>query len=189
MSLPSHVPENLVVDFDIYDHGMADRVHEVVSEMRTKTPVAYTERNEGHWIVTRYEDVQRVLRDTAAFSSNPASVPRSREANERNRAIPVSYDPPQHTHYRDMIAPLFAPNRMRELEAQIRSVVSELIDAFDGQGGCEFITEFARPLPSTVFLLLMGWPLEDTPKFNHWSHQILTGKPGGTIEESLAVLR
>jgi cytochrome P450 len=187
MTLPSHVPQNLVVDFDIYDHSMADHLHDVVAELQRTTPVAWTERNEGHWIVTRYEDVQRVLRDAQDFSSHPVAIPRSREAEERNRPIPVCYDPPEHTYYRDMIAPLFTPRRMRELEEQIRKLVNELIDGFEHQGGCEFISQFARPLPTTVFLLLMGWPLDNAAEFNHWSHQILIGKPGGTIEESAAV--
>jgi cytochrome P450 len=187
VTFPSNVPRNLVVDFDIYDHSMADHFHEVVDELRRTTPVAWTDRNEGHWIVTRYEDVQRVLRDSDDFSSNPVAVARSREADERNRPIPVCYDPPEHTSYRDMIAPLFSPRRMRDLEEPIRKLVRELIGSFKDKGRCEFITEFARPLPTTVFLLMMGWPLDRAAEFNHWSHQILTGKPGGTIEESAAV--
>lgn len=187
MTLPSHVPPDLVVDFDIYDHSMAGRFQQVTADLQRKTPVAWTERNEGHWIVTRYDDVQRVLRDSGEFSSVPVTVPRSREADERNRPIPVCYDPPEHTHYREMILPLFTPRRMRELEDRIRALIVDLIRGFEDRGHCEFITEFARPLPTTVFLLLMGWPLEDAAEFNHWSHQILIGKPGGTIEESAAV--
>jgi cytochrome P450 len=86
-----------------------------------------------------------------------------------------------------MISPLFSPARMRQLELDIREQAVRLIDGFAGQGRCEFVSAFACPLPSTVFLLLMGWPLEDSDQFNAWTHQIIAGRPGGTTEESSAV--
>jgi cytochrome P450 len=183
MSRPAHIPESLVVDFDVYDDSLADRMYDIVSELRRTRPVVYTEQNEGHWLVTRYEDCLRVLRDPTTFSSHPVTVPRSIQAAEENRPIPIGYDAPEHTRYREMITPLFAPRRMRALEERIREVTSELIDAFDdGSGSVEFVDAFARALPSYVFQLLMGWPLDDAGLFAGWSHDILHGR-GETIEE------
>ena len=58
------------------------------------------------------------------------------------------------------------------------------LDGFAARGQCEFIEEFARPLPTAVFLGLMGWPQEDAPQLLRWTHDIIEGKPGGTDEES-----
>jgi cytochrome P450 len=180
--IPSHVPADLVVDFDVYDHSLAADLQANLAKLRDATPIAYTERSGGHWILTRYDDILAVLKDYETFSSFPTAVPRS--IHENTRMIPIAYDPPEHTAYREMIAPRFTPQRMRELEDGIRSLTISLIDDFADKGSCEFVADFARPLPSTVFLILMGWPLEDAAQFNRWSHDILLGKPGGTPEES-----
>lgn len=184
-TVPAHVPPHLVVDFDLYDHSLAADLQGHLKRLRETTPIAYSPLNEGHWIITRYEDITEVLRDPATYSSYPTAVPRSLQEN--TRMIPIAYDPPEHTAYRELISPRFTPNRMRELEQGIRDLVIRLVDDFAAKGSCEFVADFARPLPTTVFLMLMGWPIEDGPQFVTWATDILIGKPGGTPEESDAV--
>ena len=179
---PAHVPEDLVVDFDIYDHDLAADLHTRLAELRERTPIAWTHHSGGHWILTRYDDVLAVLKDYETYSSFPTAVPRS--IHENAPMIPIAFDPPEHTAYRSMIASRFTPQVIRELEGDIRRLTISLIDEFVDKGECEFVSAFARPLPSTLFLVMMGWPVEDSPLFNDWSHAILLGKPGGTPEES-----
>lgn len=184
MTIPAHVPADLVVDFDIFDPTLANDFISKLNAMREKTPVAYSPHNGGHWIALRYEDIRTVLTDPTVFSSWPASVPRS--IHEQNRMLPIAYDPPEHTAYREIMGPLFSPQRMRALEPQIREHIRSLLDDIAPRGRCDFIADFARPVPMAVFLLLMGWPVEDGPMFTQWSHELLMGKPGGTQEESEA---
>ncbi len=47
----------------------------------------------------------------------------------------------------------------------MRALVSDLIDEFVDRGRCEFSEAVAVPLPCTVFLRLMGLPLEDLDVF------------------------
>ena len=75
--------------------------------------------------------------------------------------IPLSVDPPQHSKYRKILDPLFAPKRMDEQEADITSRVNHFIDGFIGKGECNFTDEFAELFPSSVFLGLMGLPWEE----------------------------
>ena len=117
-----------MVDFDLYDHALASDLQAHLKRLRETTPIAYSPLNEGHWIITRYEDIIEVLRDPETYSSFPTTVPRSLQEN--TRMIPIAYDPPEHTAYRDIIAPRFTPNRMRELENGIRKLVNDLIDGF-----------------------------------------------------------
>ena len=67
--------------------------------------------------------------------------------------------------YRKILDPLFAPRHMAELEAPVAVLVHQLIDQFVGRGECDFSTEFSVPLPSQVFLTLLGLPLSDLPLF------------------------
>ena len=72
--------------------------------------------------------------------------------------IPLNIDPPEHSKYRKILDPLFAPKRMDAREDDITSRVNHFIDAFIDKGECNFTEEFAELFPSSVFLGLMGFP-------------------------------
>lgn len=177
------VPANLVVDFDVYDPGLAapvDLMQRRAAELAAKGPVVYSTAYGGHWVVTRYKEIQRILIDTETFSSYPNNL----VTNEIGKFIPLELDPPDHTAYRQALQPLFGPRRMKQLSDSIRAVVNELIDGFAKRGEAEWVSEFAHELPARVFLALMDWPLADAPLFTQATDTILLGKPGGTEEES-----
>ena len=48
---------------------------------------------------------------------------------------------------------------MNALEPEISRLVNERIDGFIDRGGCDFSEELAVPLPSEVFLELVGLPV------------------------------
>jgi len=178
------VPPNLVTDFDVYDPSLAtpvDVFQQRVAGLAAKGPVVYSPAHGGHWVVTRYEEIHRVLTDPETFSSYPNNLVTPADFG---KFIPLELDPPEHTAYRQVLQPLFSPQRMKKLSGDIRAVVSELIDGFAPRGQAEFISEFAHELPARVFLALMDWPLEDAPLFSEATDVVLFGKPGGTQEES-----
>jgi cytochrome P450 len=171
------------VDFDVFDPGLTepdDQFQERVAEISELGPVVYSRAYGGHWLVTQYQEVAEVLRDPERFSSYPNNL----VPHGFGKFIPLEIDPPDHSAYRHVLQPLFNPARMKALEPQIRSIVTELIDGFAARGHAEFISEFAHELPARAFLALMGWPLEDAPMFTEATDTTLHGVPGGTEEES-----
>ena len=178
------VPSDLIVEFDHMDQTMNDTFHERLGEIRDRLPVAYTPAHGGFWLISGYDEVHAAVRDWETFSSTEASIP-SNHAGAK--VLPVEVDPPDHAAYRQVLNPLFSPSRMKTLEGQIRELTVDLIDAFAGTGRCEFVSEFAHPLPTNTFLAMMGWPKDDTPQFVRWNEDILLGKPAGTAEESAEV--
>jgi cytochrome P450 len=79
--------------------------------------------------------------------------------------IPLNVDPPEHSKYRKLLDPLFAPRRMDEQEEDIVRRVNGLIDQFIDRGECNFSEEFADLFPSSVFLGLMGLPEQELRMF------------------------
>jgi cytochrome P450 len=75
--------------------------------------------------------------------------------------IPLNVDPPQHSKYRKILDPLFAPKRMDALEGDVTARANQFIDTFADRGECNFSEEFAELYPSAVFLGLMGLPWEE----------------------------
>jgi cytochrome P450 len=178
------VPPNLVTDFDVYEPSLAtpvDVFQQRVAELAAKGPVVYSPAYGGHWLVTGYKEVHQVLTDPKTFSSYPNNLVTPADFG---KFIPLELDPPDHTAYRQVLQPLFSPQRMKKLSDDIRTVVNGLIDEFAPRGQAEFISEFAHELPARIFLALMDWPLEDAPLFTEATDVVLFGKPGGTQEES-----
>jgi cytochrome P450 len=109
-----------------------------------------------------------VLRNHQLFSSRV-------EMNLGNTRplIPLNVDPPQHSKYRKLLDPMFAPKRMEEQEADITRRVNLYMDNFIERGECNFTEEFAELFPSSVFLGLMGLPEDEMNRFLRLRNGIL----------------
>ncbi|GAA4672634.1 cytochrome P450 [Gordonia humi] len=177
--------EDVTVDFDVYDAGLAapvDRFQERAAELAAIGPVVWSPLYGGHWIVTGYEEVHEVLRDAETYSSFPNNLITS---DAFGKFIPIELDPPEHTGYRKALQPLFGPARMKKLTDDIRLVVNDLLSEFSSRGSAEYVSEFAHELPARIFLTLMDWPVEDAPLFTTQTDVALLGKPGASEEESM----
>ncbi len=184
MTTAQRAPEEVTVDFDVYDPALAapvDVFQERVAELAAKGPVVYSTAHGGHWIVTQYHEIQEVLRDPETFSSYPNNLVTDEAFG---KFLPLELDPPEHTGYRKALQPIFGPARMKKLSESIRGVVNELLDGFARDGEAEYISAFAHELPARIFLALMDWPIEDAPLFTEATDTVLFGKPGGTEQES-----
>jgi cytochrome P450 len=162
--------------------GFVENPYFLYAAMRA-APIVRSERFGGFWIFTTHRDVQYVYKHPELFSSFPNPIPAEAMGSVRP-LIPVESDPPQHTAYRQLLAPMFAPREISRHESAIRAACNRLIDAFIDDGHCEFIESFARRLPPIVFTAMMGWPAEDAPLFLHWTDDIMN--PTGTEEEIAA---
>src|SRR5947208_3111723 len=109
-------------------------------------------------VLSRLADIEMALKHTELFSSNMDAV----DLGNIRPMIPLQVDPPEHAKYRRILDPLFTPREMARREPRVAELVNEMIDRFAERGECDFHDEFAVPLPCTVFLQLLGLPLEDT---------------------------
>jgi cytochrome P450 len=133
----------------------------------------------GHSVhVADYADVLWALKHPEVFSSKDV-------VNIGNDVplIPLSVDPPDHAKYRRLLDPEFSPKKMAALEPEARALVNEIIDRFVDRGECEFHEDFATPLPSTIFLALVGLPQSDLPDFLRWRDDTIRPE-GSTPEET-----
>jgi cytochrome P450 len=151
--------------FDYLSPELAADLPATLEHMRAHHPVARSDAHGGYWIVTGYEDVLRVAQDWQTFSSaHGVSVP---ETTMLVKAIPEHLDPPLHREYKRLINAFFTPAVVARYEAPTRALVTRLIDAFVDRGSCEFMAEFARPLPGLAFFdLVLDAPAEELEAIN-----------------------
>jgi cytochrome P450 len=109
-------------------------------------------------LVSHRRDIDEVLRQPEVFSSIEAI-----DLQNIRPLIPLNVDPPHHRKYRKILDPLFAPRAVAYLEQPIAQLANELMDSFLGREEIDFAASFSIPLPSQVFLTLMGLPLDELP--------------------------
>jgi len=135
--------------------------------MRETDPIHYYKQYDM-WHVFRYNDVQRVLSDYAAFSSSFGG----------NNGDPLSssliaLDPPQHRQLRNTVTQAFTPRSVTRLAERIATIVTGLLDRVAAQGHMDIIDDLAYPLPITVIAEMLGIPLEDSERFKAWSDELV----------------
>src|ERR1700736_5032779 len=134
--------------------------------LRETTPVF---RSPQAVVLSRLADIEMALKRTELFSSNMDAV----DLGNVRPLIPLQVDPPEHAKYRRILDPLFTPREMAGREPAVTALVNEMIDGFADRGECDFHAEFAVPLPCTVFLQLLGLPLEDLDRFLVWKDGVI----------------
>jgi cytochrome P450 len=90
-------------------------------------------------------------------------------------AIPLGLDGPEHTKYRRLLDPVFTARRVAPLAEQVRTLAHEMIDGFIDRHEVDAYKEWCEPLPSQIFLSIMGLPTEDLPGFLHFKELTLGG--------------
>lgn len=115
------------------------------------------------FIASRYEDVQRILRDPETFLSGHGQGP--------NFVPPsgVVSDPPSHTFFRRLVQDGFLPRSIGQLRPRLEAIAEDLLDAVAGHEVWDLHDDLAFPLPVTIICEIFGIPTDDIGQFKRWS--------------------
>lgn len=146
-------------------------------------------------LVSRYRDVDRILRDHKRFSNDLRRGAPTRSIDARSKLVPsmISLDPPDHTRLRGLVNRAFTPRQVAKMEDYVRATAHRLLDqATQGARTASFdlMSAFAAPLPTLVIGRMIGVPDEDFARFKNWSDRFARVlEPILTKEESEDVFR
>ena len=156
--------------FDHLSPVFAREFHPTLARARSLCPVAHSDQHGGFWVLTKYEDVLRVAQDWETFSSELGiTVPYQPPVNSM-KILPVAVDPPLQRTFKRLVNAYFTPAKVGPWEEPTRVLVNQLIDGFIERGECDFMTEFARPLPGLAFFdLALHAPTGELEQVNHWA--------------------
>lgn len=165
-------------DFDHTDPAWAENPFPIWDALRTRCPVAHTERYGHVWLPTRHEDVAAIAYDSAHFSSRAVVVSNRKPPLELAPAgaiPPISSDPPFHHEARRQLLPAFSPQRVARYEESTRAYCHHLIDAMAGKDRVDAAAEYAQHIPVRVITDMLGFPAEDGDLFRRFIHHVLEG--------------
>ncbi|WP_052757406.1 cytochrome P450 [Sphingobium chungbukense] len=173
VQVPDHVPPELVTDFDyLHPAGMEEGdVYTAWKRLHDGPDIVWTPCNGGHWIVTRGEDIRFVQENFEIFSHEVFTIPRG---SSPIRMPPLTVDPPLHARYRAILNPFFTPSRVSRMREDAVALTRNLIEQIKPQGKCEFVNDFARVMPVTMFLGIVDLPLDQREQFVEWGVTFMT---------------
>jgi cytochrome P450 len=160
--------------YHLLDPEVLANPYPLYHRLRTEDPVHWDSFLHA-WVVTRYADVIRVLRD---FSANRTPTPEQLSAMDLSALNPIArvmvrqmlfMDPPDHTRLRALASAAFTPHRVERMRSHIHEIVDGLLDPLVAAGRMDVIADLAGPLPAIVTAEMLGVPAADHAKLRAWS--------------------
>ncbi len=186
-SAPTDPTDAGTVRFDPFEEGYTEWPYAQYARLRAADPVHRSDLLHG-WVLTRYADVDRLLKDPDISTDveNATPTPFTQiEIERRGEMIGGSSPPlplldePEHTRVRRQMAPTFRKGSVRNLTETIERHVDDLLDAVverSGEAGAfDLVGDLAYPMPVMVICELMGIPDEDGPTFRRWVQLVAEG--------------
>lgn len=148
--------------------------------LRREAPV-HQDPQTGVFIVSTYDLVREAHKAKDVFSNEfGLAVGSARAVPPEVRAVAqttynlgkgtmLTIDDPAHRIYRDAVKDWFTAEHFATYEPWIRDLARELVDKLATKRECRFIEEFARPLPLSVIMHVLGMPLEMFDKAFQWT--------------------
>lgn len=189
-------PYQRAAEIDFMDPVVQEHWFEAYDVLRAEAPIYFMPQI-GMYVLTRYDDIEYVLRRPTLFTAGPdvttvnplITFPEARALYEQKgwpRYTPLGENPPKHGCYRALVDPALSPRAIKAREGFIRGTINELIDAWIDDGEIDFVKQFAEPLPMIVIAELLGFPRMDLPQLKEWSYAwVLPFSRGLTLEQEL----
>jgi len=170
-----------------YDHGLP---YDYYRWLRDNDPVSHHEHPNypgGFWAVTRYEEVQRVSRDSTTFHNAPNPFiddgTSSPDQDAGTRELLISLDAPDHIKLRKLINKGFTPRRVNDLSDRLLERTNAIIDGLMERDGYDLVHDLALWLPLHVIADMVGVPEEDRAQVFAWTELTFGFDPTVTPEQ------
>jgi len=166
--------------------GLDDDIRDAAfATLRREAPVSYWPAIEyegfsngnGHWALTKLDDVFYASRHPDIFSSSPGITinDQTPEVAEYFGSM-IVLDDPRHQRLRSIVSRAFTPKVVARIETSVRDRAHRLVTSLVSNhpdGEAELVSELAGPLPLQVICDMMGIPEEDHQRIFHWTNVIL----------------
>lgn len=177
-----------MVDFDHHSEDFHSNRRAKWADMGTKCPVAYNPRYGGFWVVSGYQEVAKVSRDSDTFSSRfePEPVDGIQYLGitgiPRVRGIPpagiAEVEGPIHQALRRVMNPFMLPPAVEALRPFMDDVAGWFLDQKIAEGHMDLVLDLANPVPAILTMKLIGLPCDNWQRYAELFHATVAYRPG-----------
>jgi cytochrome P450 len=166
-------------DFDHTDPGWVADPYPIWDDLRSRCPVAHSDRYGGVWLPLTHAAVAAVAYDTEHFTSRQVIVSEVKPNDEWvppapiGAAPPITSDPPFHAEARRLLLPAFSPKAVAGYEVYTRALCRQLLDAMDGKETVDAAVDYAQHIPLKVIVYMLGFPEEDGDIFRRFIQLVI----------------
>jgi cytochrome P450 len=182
----THNPDVEAVHFDPYDIELNADPYPMFRRLREEQPLYYNAQHD-FYAISRFADVNKALVDHETFSSaRGAILELIRSGMEMPSGILIFEDPPLHDIHRKLLARMFTPRKINELEDKTREFCARSLDPIVGTGRFDFVKDLGAQMPMRVIGMLLGIPEEDQEAIRDHSNETMrteAGKPMAVASE------
>ena len=170
--------ENDALYWDPYDARFVDDPWPVFNRIREEAPLYYNQTHD-FYALSRYADVERAVTDWETFSSSRGVILELIKANmEMPPGTLIMEDPPVHDIHRKLLARVFSPRRIAELEPKVREYCVRCLDPLVGESRFDLIEKLGLEMPMRVIGMLLGIPEEGQADFRQRADAHLVAEDG-----------
>lgn len=149
------------LSWDPYRQDLAHDPYPTYKRLREEMPLYYNEEHD-FYAISRYADVEAVLRDRDLFSSAHGDILEFIKARSvMPDSVFIHQDPPKHTAYRSLMQRIITPKRMFAVEQDIRALCARSLDPLVGGDRFDFIANLGAEVPMRAVSMLLGIPEKD----------------------------
>jgi cytochrome P450 len=169
-----------VLALNPFEPGFFDNPYAQYAKLREARQVH--ESGFGPWLLMRYDDVLRLLRDPGLSVDERNAPPTLREeliasaAEGRDITRDTSMlntDPPDHTRLRRLVHKAFTPQVLERMRNRVQELVDQACDEASERGEMDVIADLAFPLPFAVISEMLGMPDADRDLLRTWSSTLV----------------
>ena len=161
------------VYYDPYDFSIDEDPYPIWKRLRDERPLYYNDKYD-FFAVSRFDDVDKCSSDWRTYSSARGTV---LELVKAELDIPpgsiIFEDPPSHTIHRGLVARVFRPKAVADLEPKVRQYCADALDPLAGSGGFDFIRDLGAFMPMRTIGLLLGIPEADQERIRKQIDKVL----------------
>ncbi len=180
MTAPTVNDTRALTDMPLFDTNTLKCPYHYDKTLRDTAPV-YQDPDSGVYIVSTYDLVREVHKNPAVFSNeftlalgsvsklDEDVVDAMKRTYDLGKGTLLTIDPPAHKGYRDAVKDFFLAPNMAQYRPWTTELAQKLIADYPKGERFDFIEYFARPLPLSVIMHVLGIPMDMREQAFKWT--------------------
>jgi cytochrome P450 len=185
VTAPTANDNRALTDMSLFDTDTLKCPYHYDKSLREQVPV-YQDPESGVFVVSTYDLVRKAHKTDEVFSSeftlalgasaelDADVLAAMKKTYNLGKGTLLTVDDPDHKMYRDTVREFFLAKNIEHYRPWVNELAEKLVDDLPSGESFNFIEKFARPLPLSVIMHVLGIPLDMLDDAFKWTDANVT---------------